>query len=554
MLKSGKFILIIIIFSIILSIPLINSNLDVYCDDGIQHISRAYATYLSIKNNENSNVLLNLGNNFGYSWNLFYGEFSTILILICKIIAQNFIIAYKIALFIGLLLSGLTMYGYVSNKFNSKEIGVISAIFYLSMPYHLNDMYIRNAFGEFLSFIFIPLVFWGIDEILNNKNKKYIFVLGVSGLIFTHNLMTVFTAIFSIIYLIFNYKKINKKVILDFCINCIIILVITASFWIPLLETMNFSEYAVYQKNVMATAESVKQSGLNLKQLFFTKQNSIYVFEIGWVCILAIIGILFIFKNIKGKKDYTLFLILGIFCAFMSTKYFPWQFVGKIFEMIQFPWRMMTFVNFFLSIICGINIYLILKKLNMIDIIVICSIIIIELITLYRFLPIDTNLINIENMESENVSTNTWQAMVGMGKGEYFPQSANNNREYLSLRKDNIYILNGNANIEFEHKKGQFLNSKIKVLEKNTVLELPYIYYPGYKICVDNIETNYFESDNGFILIYISGKGEHDISVCYPGTFGMRVSKYVSIIGSIVFIGYIIVKKKLEKHIETNIS
>ena len=64
-------------------------------------------------------------------------------------------------------------------------------------------------------------------------------------------------------------------------------------------------------------------------------------------------------------------------------------------------------------------------------------------------------------------------------------------------------------------------------------------------VYVDNIEVDYFESDNGFISIFINEKGEYDVSVCYPGTFGMRVSKYVSIIGSIVFIGYIIVKKKL---------
>lgn len=547
MLKKWNFILIIIIFSIILSIPLINSNLDIYYDDGIQHIARAYSTYLAIEHGENPNILLNLGNNFGYSWDLFYGGFSTILILICKIITPNFMIAYKLSLFIGLLLSGFTMYGYVGNKFKSKEIGIISAIFYMSMPYHLNDMYIRNAFGEFLSFIFIPLVFWGIDEILNNKNKKYILVIGASGLIFTHNLMTLCTAIFSVIYLCCNYNKINKKVILDFLINMFAILAITSCFWVPILETMNFSEYAVYQKGMMATIESVRKSGLNLKQLFITSQDAKYVFEIGLPCIISLIGTILVFRKIKEKRDYILFLSLGLLCVFMSTKYFPWTIVGEEFSMIQFPWRMMTFVNFFFAIICGINIYLILKKIKLVDIAAVCSVILIYLIMLYKFLPINTELTNIEEMQIGNVSTNIWQAMAGMGKGEYFPQKANSNRDYLSLREDKICILDGDGKIEFEDKNGQKLNSKIDVFEKNTVLELPYIYYPGYKVYVDNIEVDYFESDNGFISIFINEKGKHDVSISYAGTLGMQFSKYFSIISMLIFGIFIIVYKKMNK-------
>lgn len=42
------------------------------------------------------------------------------------------------------------MYWYVSQLTKSKEIGTLAAILYMVMPYHLNDMYIRNALGEFL--------------------------------------------------------------------------------------------------------------------------------------------------------------------------------------------------------------------------------------------------------------------------------------------------------------------------------------------------------------------------------------------------------------------
>ena len=76
-----------------------------YYDDGIQHIARAYSTYLSIQNHEQATVLSNLANGFGYSWDLFYGPLSSIMIMLGKIITTTFIGGYKLILFIGLLLS-----------------------------------------------------------------------------------------------------------------------------------------------------------------------------------------------------------------------------------------------------------------------------------------------------------------------------------------------------------------------------------------------------------------------------------------------------------------
>ena len=40
---------IIILVAIILGIPLLNSNTDIYHDDGIQHIARAYGTFLNMQ-------------------------------------------------------------------------------------------------------------------------------------------------------------------------------------------------------------------------------------------------------------------------------------------------------------------------------------------------------------------------------------------------------------------------------------------------------------------------------------------------------------------------
>ena len=183
--KENIYLIIIFIVATILSTPLLDKNLDVYYDDGIQHIARAYATYTSIINGEHTEVLSTLANGFGYSWDLFYGNFSTILIIIGKCITTTFIGGYKFTLFLGLLFSGITMYWFAKNLTNSKTIGTLTAVIYMAMPYHLNDMYIRNALGEFLSYIFIPLVFLGIYKIF--QKDKGVLILSIGAIRISSN-------------------------------------------------------------------------------------------------------------------------------------------------------------------------------------------------------------------------------------------------------------------------------------------------------------------------------------------------------------------------------
>lgn len=177
-LKKIKYLIIILIATIVVCIPLFWKNLDVYKDDGIQHIVRGLLTSETIKNGENTTVLTKLSNNFGYSWNLFYGPMSSLVISMINLIVNNIIISYKIILFIGLFLSGITMYFLVKSITDDKNVSVFASILYLTMPYHLTDMYLRNSLGEYLSFIFIPLVFLGLYHLFNEEKNDWILVIG----------------------------------------------------------------------------------------------------------------------------------------------------------------------------------------------------------------------------------------------------------------------------------------------------------------------------------------------------------------------------------------
>ena len=280
--KMLRYEIIILLIAIILSIPLLNKNLNVYFGEGSDHLVRAFLTNKAIENGESKIVLSDLANGFGYSWSLFYGPFSTIAILMCNYLLSSIVNSYKLVLFLGIFLSGITMYYLVKKLTDNKNIGIISAVLYMTMPYHLNDMYIRNALGEFLSFIFIPLIFLGLYNLFNKEEKYWLFAIGSIGLILTHNVMTIITLILILTYFCINLPKLKDKKIREKVGICIVFtLCISAFYWFPLFQTSISTKYTVYQNEISLESQTISESALKFKDFLVTSNGNIYVREIG---------------------------------------------------------------------------------------------------------------------------------------------------------------------------------------------------------------------------------------------------------------------------------
>ena len=385
-------ILIIILVACFLGIPLFNSSLNVYLDDGIQHIARAYGTSISLKENFLfPNIISSFTNGFGYSWNLFYGPISSYCIIILNIIFSNFIIAYKALLLLSIMLSGYFMYKFVTCFSGDNNAGNLAGILYMSFPYHLTDIYTRNALGECLSFVFIPLVFLGLYNLLYTSSNNYHLAIGGIGLILTHNLSTLIVLFFSCLYLAINIEKLKNSNIKKYLIiNILFILLVTSFFWLPLLETKFTTNYQVYEEGMMATKESTASRGLRLTQLFVSRNDGSFVFELGpHIIIMMCFSVMAIrLMREELKETYVFCLLSGILTLWMSTKYFPWKFLPNEISIIQFPWRMLMMSSFFLSVVCSLNVYILIKNFNLRDVIIISCIAVFYTFAFVRLLTI----------------------------------------------------------------------------------------------------------------------------------------------------------------------
>ena len=396
--KHIIYIFLIFVVGSIISIPLLNNKLNVLKDDGIQHIIRINEITECLKNFESTKISNNLCNGFGYSWDIFYGNFTSIIPGIINIFVGSGINTFKLFLYILLILSGISMYISTYKMFNKHELSIIASVIYMCAPYHLNDMYIRYAVAEFASFIFIPLVFSGLYCILNNNNNDSdnknrdrknlinnkegyeqkensntgicMLILGSSGLIITHLISTTITAFFAFIYLIFNFRKLKDiKILKKILLSILLTLMVTSYFWIPLLENSINTKYEVYEPNKMSSSESVNYHRVELKDLISNKDN-FQIHELGIVTIaLVLLTIYSIWKMDREKRKIVLiFLGFGIISILLTTKLINWEYVPKIFLFIQFPWRMLEFSSYFLSVVASVSFCSTIKNVKIIDV------------------------------------------------------------------------------------------------------------------------------------------------------------------------------------------
>ena len=213
--KNSKYIgyLLVIILSCILMAPIFSMDLSQNSEYRI-HMSRVLAINSVIKDGIFPPIIAsNFMRGFGYALNLFYGPITTYVPIILLNIFGNSGLAIKIFAFFTVIFSGYTMYHFIFGVTKRKSIATLGALIYISAPYKLSNIFDRGAVGEYTAFIFIPLVFEGIYKIINDNKNSYILCIGIIGLVLTHTISAIYTAIFAIVFLILNFKKIKNFII-----------------------------------------------------------------------------------------------------------------------------------------------------------------------------------------------------------------------------------------------------------------------------------------------------------------------------------------------------
>ena len=452
-LKENKWLHYIIItaIGIALSIPLMHIQIrDTH--DGFLHLLRLIGTADTLKIGQIPPIVTpNYCNGAGYAMTLFYPPLVTYLPLIIKLFTPTYSIALKVFGAIAIIVSGFTMYEFTYQVTKKRSIAIFSAIFYLIAPYKLANVYKRYAIGEFTALVFMPLVFLGLYNLFEqNKEKHYYIAIGAVGLMLSHTVTTLYTALFCILYVLFNIKKLKNKEIIKKCvINIIFILLINIIFWLPLLEAAKSADYTIMSDSLMRTNGNYAASNIiSFYQLFKDKgEENGTTFLLGMPTIITIALTLIAIKkvDVKYKSFYLINIIFSLISLFMSSRFFPWKIMPNIICKLQYPWRMMGYFNFFISFVCGINLYIILKNIVKKDTMRTAIIMLFVAISIISSIKIEAQFFtkdkNIDDYYEQYIQENKKISHKAVNR-DYMPVKALYLQDtYVMERKDATYVL-----------------------------------------------------------------------------------------------------------------
>ncbi len=556
--KSKKYlekvyiVIAILLTLFILGKVIIDSNI---CgtNDGYLHLIKIMGVNEIIKEGQFPPII-DAGFCNGYAINLFYNPLTTYISLICGLIVNNFALGIKIMLIIMMFLAIIFMYMFLKNVTKKTGVAIAGAIFYITNPYYLSNIFIRGAIGESAALTFLPLLFLGLYNLFNGDRKKHYFItIAATGLILAHNITTLYAAIISGIYVLINFRKLKEKdVLIKILTNILFIIGMSLLFIYPLILHRFSGEYVIFDSDLMRTnGARVASSVITFKELFTEIPSQSVIFRLNIIQVVLFVLSIFCYRFIdkKDRKIYLSFIIFAILSVILCMTKNIWKIAPDILCNIQFPWRLLGFSGFFISTIAGINLFIILKKIfkNKENglIFIIIPIALLSLLYAYSLDYKDYTVKKDDNESIEFINNNINNINYMNINREYMPSKTYKALSQNPERVDgeSIFIIKGDANIESANKNELVYNITLTDIKENTSIEVPFLFYKGYNAYIENDKNgkrdiDVKESDYGFLKIDIPKEYENGmIKVEYKTPTSYYI---VYIISFMTLIGFII--------------
>lgn len=534
----------IFIFSVILMIPMFFHFSYVGHDMEFHFLNiKSIVAQLSWNNWFAVEPLPFLANNFGYGTRFFYPPLPHLFAAyITKIFhINNILFSIRIVDWVVLFFSGASFYLMARKLFKDKRVILLGTFFYMSAPYHLAEIYIRNAFSEMFLFVSVPLVILGLFELKesNYKNFYVYFTLGYTISIYSHMAMSIyFTLILlSTFFVVYMKQVLKKRAIMYLLLSCFSVLCLTSPFWLRMLEMKLSTLYTIFVPYFLTGKGDLQFSTLSLSDYFhfFLPHNYGFIrYHLSFSVTILICGSLFFFlRDRLCKNRFYLFLFwFFILSIIMTTKIFPWAYIPNLLHTLQFPWRLTLFVQF-----SGIILAMyFLERISSNKYFPIFFI----LLTLLCIFEMYYNTYHLDKRFDEN----NINVDLGMGnQKEYLPHKTTLNIEYFQNRDQSIHVLDGSAHIDIIENQVPGMIFEVDV-EQESIIELPRLYYAGYQLTYDHSSIPLIESNFGFLQANITESGIYTLE--YKGTLCQKISKLLAFIVLAFYVLLFIFRKRIK--------
>lgn len=500
-------------------------------DDLLFHRTRLESYYQAVKHLDFfPRVFPEMGLYYGYGADLFYPSILLLPFALFRLVGFPFVSAYYLyQLLISLATASSAFYFMYTLKKNTYS-ALLFACFYTLATYRLIDQSVRGALGETLAFIFVPLVALGLYSFFYSKKPRLtLLAVGMSLLIASHLITAFYSFLFSLVFVIFHWKKWTKKKWLTLFSAALLTLALSAWFIFPYFEqvsalTFNFSKVSLWQTGLTFTASDLLSNSLATVSSTFNELKP----NIGIVLLLSLLFAIINYSKLTLKNKQLTLLTVGM--LLLSTNLFPWGlFKTSIFATIQFPWRLLLFGSFFASLLAVSLSEQFLKQSKK-------QLILFLAISSFITLSFNVNMfVQSQNKQSLTVTNETvsdfYESEIGHGK-EYLVKDTDFKTYFTrpGLIIDGVPYVNS-----AEQTKNTYSYSRYTVQTNGTQeIQLPKFYYKGYEVR-DNqtIIPNY--NKNGLVTVKVAA-GTHSLTISYKKTAIQKIATSVSLLTGFILL------------------
>ena len=478
-------------------------------------------------------------NGYGYAVSIFYGELLLYIPALLRIIGFSVQNAYKIFVLGINLLTCLTAYYCLQKMLKDSRAALLGCVVYMLSPYRLSCLFLRASVGEYTAMAFLPLVFYGLYRILSDETdwqkEKMIWlpmVVGYSGIVQSHVISCVIAGIFTaLICLVMIRKLFWLRRLIEFVKAGAFTILLNCWYLVPFLDYMRlgyvsqdpdtlgrFRANGTFLSQLLAIFPAGTGSSVSAAEGLGQTPEMSYALGGGILAVL-VLYLYYRMKNTERESEIQKIgdfcLAFGVFTVFMTTIWFPWDFIQQlnglttmITQNIQFPWRFLGMASLFLAVVASC-LYILLKRKEGTEVLNSVSVLILVLSVLSGgYFMGDFVQKADQGFYSDETSMNSCDTMLG----EYLPAGTNSD-----MFADDSLVPGAELEIyDYTKKDGVITVSCKNNLGQENCADVSFLYYRGYQ-AVDQVSGE---------RLNVEGSGENKVRVMIPagyeGTFRVQ--------------------------------
>lgn len=455
----------------------------------------------------------------------------------------------KAVFILAFLASGFTMYLFACDLWKSRLAGFLSAFLYLWAPYRFSNIFVRASLGEHVTFVFLPLVFWGILRLKKKQELKWVvlFAFAAAGLILSHALIFQLLLLPLFIFwlsLLFLCRR-KLKFLIFSLLSALLTFGLSSYYLLPALAGKRLI-LGLYPLSFSEHFPTIRQLLYSPWDYGFSLPGEIdgMAFQVGishWL--VAFLSLVFLFWEMFKKKGnffkknfYSLIFLLLFFLSLflmLESSSWLWHQIVKIVY-LDLPWRLLFMVVFTSSLLAGFVVKTLRKNILLLPF-AFC-LLSLNLYANRNHLRVNKYIFYPDSFYQENKGTTT-------SFNEYTPKWAVHKMPEMQQAGDErVTIIEGEGEFKIKKLKSNLLEFEL-VNNQSVDLDINFLYYPGWQAIVDGKQKDIDYHREGIVRVKGISPGKHQVRVVFCETSLRKIANLITL-GSLLFCGLFLLRTK----------